>query len=76
VKAHTGDPGYVDLERSQVAAAVQFADEKHGVWKILYASFVLDPSLRSELVNPFSEGSMDLFRPSSRQGIRLLIDKK
>jgi hypothetical protein len=46
VKAHTGDPGYVDLERSQVAAAVQFADEKHGVWKILYVSFVLDPSLK------------------------------
>jgi len=41
VKAHTGDPGYVDLERSQVAAAVQFADEKRGVWKILYVSHVL-----------------------------------
>ena len=28
VKAHEGDPGYVELERSQVAAAVALADEK------------------------------------------------
>lgn len=78
VKAHIGDPGYVDLERSQVAAAVQFADEKRGIWKILYVTHVLDPSLITvhELSNPFSEKSMDLYRPSSRQGIRLLIDKK
>jgi hypothetical protein len=77
VKAHTADPGYVDLERSQVAAAVQLADEKRGVRKILYVSHVLDPSLITvhELVNPFSKGSMDFYRSSSRQGVRLLIDK-
>ena len=62
----------------QVAAAVQFADEKRGVWKILYVCYVLDPSLITvyELANPFAEANMALFRPSSRQGIRLLIDKK
>jgi len=35
VKAHEGDPGHVDLERSQVAAAVSYADEKKGRWHIL-----------------------------------------
>lgn len=77
VKGHTGDPKYIDLERSQVEAAVQFADERHGVWKILYVSHVLDPNAITvhELANPFSEGNMRLFRPSSRQGVRLLIDR-
>lgn len=78
VKAHTGDPGYVDLERSQVEAAVQYADGKNGVWKILYISNVLDPNQITvhELANPFSEGNLRLFRPSSRQGVRLLIDRQ
>lgn len=77
VKGHTGDPKYVDLERSQVEAAVQFADERQGIWKILYISHVLDPHAITvhELANPFSEGNMRLFRPSSRQGVRLLIDR-
>lgn len=77
VKGHTSDPKYIDLERSQVEAAVQFADERNGVWKILYISHVLDPNLITvhELANPFSEGNMRLFRPSSRQGVRLLIDR-
>ena len=75
VKAHVGDPGHVDLERSQVEAAVQFADEKSGIWKILYISNVLDHRLITvyELANPFSEGNMRLFRPSNRQGVRLLV---
>lgn len=78
VKAHTGDPSYLDLERSQVAAAVQFADERQGIWKVLYVANVLDPSLVAvhELANPFTEGNINLYRPSSRQGIRLLIDRK
>jgi hypothetical protein len=78
VKAHIGDPGYVDLERSQVEAAVQYADEKGGTWKILYISDVLDPDQITvhELANPFSEGNMRLYRPSGRQGVRLLIDRK
>lgn len=78
VKAHIGDPGYIDLERSQVEAAVQYADEKAGIWKILYISNVLEPDQITvhELANPFSEGNMRLFRPSGRQGVRLLIDRK
>ncbi|WP_342251247.1 ATP-binding protein [Sphingomonas sp. OTU376] len=78
VKAHIGDPGHIDLERSQVEAAVQFADEKSGIWKILYISNVLDHRLITvhELANPFSEGNMRLFRPSNRQGVRLLVDRE
>jgi hypothetical protein len=78
VKAHIGDPGYIDLERSQVEAAVHFADERTGIWTILYVTNVLDPDLITvhELANPFSEGNMRLFRPSSRQGVRLLIDRQ
>ena len=78
VKAHTSDPGHVDLERSQVEAAVQYAGEKNGTWKILYISNVLDQNQITvhELANPFSEGNMRLFRPSSRQGVRLLIDRQ
>ena len=78
VKSHTGDPGHIDLERSQVEAAVQFANEKDGIWRILYVANVLDPDLIAvhELPNPFSEGNMRLFRPSNRQGVRLLIDRQ
>lgn len=78
VKAHTGDPGHVDLEGSQVEAAVHFADEKAGSWRILYVANVLDPNLITvhELANPFSEGNMRMFRPSNRQGVRLLIDRQ
>jgi hypothetical protein len=78
VKAHTGDPGHVDLEGSQVEAAVHFADEKAGSWRILYVANVLDPELIAvhELANPFSEGNMRMFRPSNRQGVRLLIDRQ
>jgi hypothetical protein len=78
VKAHSGDPGHVDLERSQVEAAVQYSDEKSGVWRILYISHVLDPNHITvhELANPFAEGNMRLFRSSNRQGVRLLIDRQ
>lgn len=77
VKAHTGDPGYVDLGRSQVAAATQYANERGGVWKILYVSFALSPSLISvhELGNPFSRENIGKYRPSGTQGVRLVVDR-
>lgn len=75
VKAHEGDPGHIDLERSQVAAAVSYADEKKGRWRILYVAFATNPDRITvhELPNPFSKNGLDLFRPSTRQGVRLLI---
>ncbi|MBB4326556.1 sacsin N-terminal ATP-binding-like domain-containing protein [Rhizobium leguminosarum] len=77
VKAHTGDPGYVDLGRSQVAAATEHANERKGVWKILYVSFALNPSLISvhELGNPFSRENIGKYRPSGTQGVRLVVDR-
>ncbi|MET2830887.1 ATP-binding protein [Mesorhizobium shangrilense] len=76
VKAHEGDPGHVDLERSQVAAAVSYADEKKGRWHILYVAYATNPDRVTvyELPNPFSKNGLDLFRPSTRQGVRLLIE--
>lgn len=73
VKAHTGDPGYVDLERSQVQAALTFADEKVGIWRILYVPFVREPDLISvqELCNPYGNEGKHLFRQSGRESVRL-----
>ncbi|BAV52658.1 Molecular chaperone of HSP90 family (plasmid) [Mesorhizobium loti] len=34
VKAHECDPGYVELERSRVAARVAVAGERNGTWSI------------------------------------------
>ncbi len=78
VKAHEGDPGYVELERSQVAAAVAFADGKKGTWSILYVANATDPSQITvyELPNPFSANGINRFRPSSRQGVRLLLERR
>jgi len=78
VKAHEGDPGYVELERSQVAAAVAFADERKGSWSILYVAYATDPSRITvhELPNPFSRNGLNRFRPSTRQGVRLLVDRQ
>jgi hypothetical protein len=77
VKAHTGDPGYVDLERSQIAAAASMASERGGRWRILYINYVRTPSLISvhELPNPFSREGAVFFRESQRQGARLLIQR-
>lgn len=77
VKAHTGDPGYVDLGRSQVAAATEYASERKGIWKILYVPFALNPSLISvhELGNPFSKENIGKYRPSGTQGVRLVVDR-
>jgi len=73
VKAHTGDPGYVDLERSQVAAAGLMADGRSGIWSILYITFVRNPDLITvhEFQNPFSHESRSLYRQSGKQAMRL-----
>jgi hypothetical protein len=78
VKAHEGDPDYVDLERSQVAAAVSLADGKNGTWSILYVAFATDPARIAvhELPNPFGGIGLNRFRPSSDQGVRLIIDRQ
>lgn len=78
VKAHEGDPEYVELERSQVAAAVSLADEKKGIWTILYVAYATDPARVTvhELPNPFGRTGLNRFRPSTRQGVRLLIDRE
>ena len=73
VKAHTGDPGYVDLERSQVEAALTFADETRGIWRILYVPWVKDPELITvhELCNPYSDEGRRLFRQKGNEAVRL-----
>ncbi|MFN3522368.1 MAG: hypothetical protein ACK4YQ_08970 [Phenylobacterium sp.] len=75
VKAHVGDPGYVDLERSQVAAAASMASEKRGKWRVLYVSNVQTPELIavSELPNPFSEAGKVYFREGQHQAVRLKL---
>jgi hypothetical protein len=78
VKAHEGDPGHVDLERSQVAAAVSCADGKKGTWSILYVAHATDPSRITvyELPNPFGPIGLNRFKPSSRQGVRLVVERQ
>jgi hypothetical protein len=74
VKAHSGDPGYVDLERSQVTAAVSMRSEGGNRWRILYVANARSPSVTvHELPNPYTEESAKLFRDSHRQGARLAI---
>jgi hypothetical protein len=78
VKAHEGDPGLVELERSQVAAAVAYAHGKNGTWSILYVAYATDPARITvyELPNPFSHDGLNRFRPSTKQGVRLLIERE
>lgn len=79
VKAHTGDPGYVDLERSQVIAAASMAEEVGSRrWGILYVTNVKDPALIAvhELPNPYSKAGGAFFRERQRSGVRLMIQKK
>ena len=73
VKAHTGDPGYIDLERSQVAAAISMADGRAGIWSVLYVPYVRNPQLITvqELVNPFTIENRSLYRQSGKQATRL-----
>ncbi|KAE8760822.1 hypothetical protein FSO04_06240 [Paraburkholderia madseniana] len=77
VKAHTGDPGYVDLERSQVTAAVSMRGEGANRWHILYVVNVRTPTVAVyELPNPYSDDAAKLFRESHRQGVRLAIRRE
>jgi len=64
VKARTGDPGYVDLERSQVLAAASMAHETGSRrWGILYVTNVDDPVRIAvhELPNPYSAAGAPFF---------------
>lgn len=73
VKAHTGDPGYVDLERSQVEAAISMADGTSGIWTMLYVPYVRNPDMISvqELLNPYAEEGRRLYRQRGREAVRL-----
>jgi hypothetical protein len=74
VKAHSGDPGYVDLERSQVAAAASMRGEGANRWRILYVANARSASVTvHELPNPYSDESAKLFRDSHNQGVRLAV---
>ncbi|RWP51051.1 ATP-binding protein [Mesorhizobium sp.] len=74
VKAHSSDPGYVDLERSQVTAAVAMRAEAANRWRILYVANARSPSVTVyELPNPYSDEATKLFRDSHRQGVRLAV---
>lgn len=77
VKAHTGDPGYVDLERSQITAAASMAGETGPQWRILYVTHVRTPALVTvyELPNPFAPSSAAFYREQQRHGSRLVIKR-
>jgi hypothetical protein len=79
VKAHTGDPGYVDLERSQIMAAASVASAKGAArWGILYVTHVRDPDLIAvhELPNPYATDGAKFFREKQRGGVRLVIQRR
>jgi hypothetical protein len=76
VKAHSGDPGYLDLERSQVAAAVSMRGEGTNRWRILYVANARSTSVTvHELPNPYTEEAAKLFRDSHSQGVRLAVQR-
>jgi len=78
VKAHAGDPGYVDLGPTQVARAAEFANDRHGRWRILYVTHVNNPALVTvhELDNPFSTRTQASYRQASGQGVRFYMDRE
>ena len=79
VKAHTGDPGYVDLERSQIMAAAAIAAARGGArWSILYVTHVRDPDLIAvhELPNPYDRDGAKYFREKQKGGVRLVIQRR
>lgn len=78
VKAHTGDPGYVDLGPTQVARAAEFANDRHGRWRILYVTHVSNPALVAvhELDNPFSLRAQSSYRQARGQGVRFHMDRE
>lgn len=75
VKGHRGDPGTVDLERSQVSAALRMADGRQGIWSILYVAYVESPDLIAvhELPNPYAEAGKRLFRELGKGSVRLEV---
>jgi hypothetical protein len=77
VKGHLGDPGYIDLERSQVGAAMSMAEERTGIWSILYVPYVRNLELITvhELVNPFTAANRNLYRQSGREAMRLELKR-
>lgn len=79
VKAHTGDPGHVDLERSQIISAASIASAKGGArWGILYVANVRDPELITvhELPNPYAPESAKFFRERQKGGVRLVVQRR
>ncbi|MHC8394082.1 ATP-binding protein [Pseudomonas sp. LB3P93] len=74
VKAHVADPGHIDLERSQVTAAVTMRHDGTNRWRILYVANVRGPNVAVyELPNPYSLGASRLFRESHQQGVRFTV---
>lgn len=78
VKAHTGDPGYVDLGPSQVAKAAELANDRHGRWRILYVANVSNPASVTvhELDNPFSTTNQSKYRQAGGQGVRFHMNRE
>jgi hypothetical protein len=78
VKAHSGDPGFVDLGRTEVARAAEFANDRRGRWRILYVANVQFPDLLTlyELDNPFSASARRFFKEARGQGVRLLVSRE
>jgi hypothetical protein len=78
VKAHSGDPGFVDLGRTEVARAAEFANDRRGRWRILYVANVQFPALLTvyELDNPFSASAWRFYKEARGQGVRLLVSRE
>ncbi len=79
VKAHVGDPGYIDLERSQIMSAAAVAAGRGGArWGILYVANVRNPEAIAvhELPNPYAADGARYFREQQRGGVRLLVQRR
>jgi hypothetical protein len=78
VKASAGDPGFIDLEPSQVEAAASLATGDEAIWHVLYVTHVRSPSLIAvhELPNPFSVEGRKVLKPSGRQAMRFEFARK
>jgi hypothetical protein len=72
VKASSGDPGFIDLERSQIETAARLAAEDEAIWHVLYVTNVRSPSLIAVhvLPNPFSVEGRKVLKPVGPQAIR------
>ena len=72
VKASSGDPGFIDLEQSQIETAASLAAEDEAIWHVLYVTNVRSPSLIAVhvLPNPFSDEGRKVLKPVGRQAMR------